>query len=108
VLDTVGADLAATRRLLGPRGRMVAISFDVDRPVRSVGTIAVHALRPRRWIRGFSGNPAAPLFAELGRWVAAGVIRPQVDRVFPLADIAAAHRALEHGGVRGKVVIAVP
>jgi NADPH:quinone reductase-like Zn-dependent oxidoreductase len=107
VLDTVGTDLAATRRLLTPHGRMVAIAFDLDRPVRSLGTIAVHAARPRRWIRGFSGNPRAPLMAELGRWVAAGAIRPQVDRVFPLADIAAAHRALEQGGVRGKIVVQV-
>jgi len=86
---------------------MVAIAFDLDRPARSVGTIAAHAMRPRRWIRAFSGNPTAPLFAELGRWVTTGAIRPQVDRVFPLTDIAAAHRALEEGGVRGKIVVRV-
>jgi NADPH:quinone reductase-like Zn-dependent oxidoreductase len=107
VLDTVGTDLPAVRRLLTPRGRVVAIAFDLDRPFRSVGTVAVHAMRPRRWIRGFSGDPRAPLMAELGRWVAAGAIRPLVDRVFPLADIAAAHRALEQGGVRGKIVVEV-
>ncbi len=108
ILDTVGTDLPAFRRLLAPRGRMVAIAFDLERPVRSLGYLAAHAMHRTRWIRFFSGNPTAPLFAELGRWVAAGVIRPQVDRVFPLADIAAAHRALEQGGVRGKIVVELP
>lgn len=87
---------------------MVTIAFDLDRPVRSLGFIAAHALPRTRWVRFFSGNPTAPLFAELGRWVAAGAIRPHVDQVFPLADIAAAHRALEQGGVRGKIVVQIP
>ncbi|WP_328608240.1 NAD(P)-dependent alcohol dehydrogenase [Amycolatopsis sp. NBC_00345] len=105
ILDTVGTGLPAFRRLLTHRGRMVTIAFDFDHPVRSLGYIAAHALRRRRWVRFFSGNPDASLFAELGRWVTAGAIRPQVDRVFPLADVAAAHRALEQGGVRGKIVV---
>jgi NADPH:quinone reductase-like Zn-dependent oxidoreductase len=108
VLDTAGSDLPSFRRLLTPRGRMVAIAFDLDHPVRSLGFIAAHAPRRRRWVRFFSGNPASPLLAELGRWVAAGALRPQVDRVFPLDDIAGAHRALEQGGVRGKIVVELP
>jgi NADPH:quinone reductase-like Zn-dependent oxidoreductase len=36
-----------------------------------------------------------------------GSLRPVVDRAVPLADIAAAHRALEDGGVRGKIVVTV-
>ncbi|WP_246610359.1 NAD(P)-dependent alcohol dehydrogenase [Nonomuraea rhizosphaerae] len=108
VLDTVGSDLPAFHRLLTPRGRMVAIAFDLDRPARSLGFIAAHAARRRRWVRFFSGNPTTPLFAELGRWVTAGAIRPQVDRVFPLSEVAAAHRTLEQGGVRGKIVIEFP
>ncbi|MEO3744806.1 NAD(P)-dependent alcohol dehydrogenase [Plantactinospora sp. B5E13] len=107
VLDTVGSDLPMFRRLLTPGGRMVAIAFDLDRPFRSLGYLAASAPRRRRWVRFFSGNPTAPLFAELGHQVATGAIRPQVDRVFPLAEVAAAHRALERGGVRGKIVIEV-
>ncbi|AUI57330.1 NAD(P)-dependent alcohol dehydrogenase [Amycolatopsis sp. BJA-103] len=107
IFDTVGTGLPTFRRLLTRHGRMVAIAFDLDRPVRSLGYIAAHAMRRGRWVRGFSGNPTASLMAELGRWVAAGAIRPQVDRVFPLADIAAAHRALEHGGVQGKIVVQI-
>ena len=108
VLDTVGTDLATFRRLLTRRGRMVAIAFDLDRPFRSLASLAVHGPRRTRWLRGFSGDPTAALFAELSRWVDAGAVRPYVDRVFPLADIAEAHRALEHGGVRGKIVVEIP
>jgi NADPH:quinone reductase-like Zn-dependent oxidoreductase len=87
---------------------MVTIAPDLDHPVRWLGFIAAHAPRRSRWVRFFSGNPTTPLLAELGRWVAAGALRPQVDRVFPLADVAAAHRALEQGGVRGKIVVELP
>nr|CEL17942.1 Quinone oxidoreductase [Kibdelosporangium sp. MJ126-NF4]CTQ90830.1 Quinone oxidoreductase (EC 1.6.5.5) [Kibdelosporangium sp. MJ126-NF4] len=87
---------------------MVTIAFDLDHPARSLAYIAAQATRRRRWIRAFSGNPTAPLLAELGRLFTSGAIRPQVDRVFPLADIAVAHRALEQGGVRGKIVVELP
>ncbi len=87
---------------------MVAIAFDLDHPARALGYLAAHARRRHRPVRFFSGNPTAPLLAELGRWVAAGAIRPEVDRVFPLAGIADAHRELERGAVRGKVVVEVP
>lgn len=39
--------------------------------------------------------------------IEAGKIRPVIDRVFPLDDIADAHRYLETGRARGKVVIDV-
>jgi NADPH:quinone reductase-like Zn-dependent oxidoreductase len=105
VLDTVGTDQEAFRQLLAPRGRMVAIAFDPEHLFRSAGYLLTHAVRRTRWVRFFSGNPTTPLFAELGRWATGGAVRPYVDRVFPLADIAAAHRALEQGGVRGKIVV---
>lgn len=107
ILDTVGRDLDTFRQLLTPRGRMVAIAFDLNRPARTVGYVAANSLRRRRWVRGFSGNPKADLLADLSRWVTSGLVRPLVDRVFPLADTAGAHRALEEGGVRGKVVIEI-
>ncbi|WP_281690667.1 NAD(P)-dependent alcohol dehydrogenase [Pseudonocardia thermophila] len=105
VVDTVGTDPERFRRLLTADGRMVAIAFDLNRRLRAVSYLAAHAARRRRWVRFFSGYPAAPRFAELGRWFRNGEVRPHVDRTFPLEDIAAAHRALEQGGVRGKIVV---
>ncbi|WDG29650.1 NAD(P)-dependent alcohol dehydrogenase [Streptomyces sp. CA-278952] len=105
VLDTVGTEHRALQQRLASGGRLVSIAFDIDRPVRSIGYIAGSAVQGRRRVRFFSGNPKHDLLAELAGYVERGDLRPVVDTVHPLADIAAAHRALEAGGVRGKHVI---
>ncbi|WP_103959946.1 NAD(P)-dependent alcohol dehydrogenase [Nonomuraea solani] len=107
VLDTVGTSHATYRRLLAPGGRMVAIAFDVGRPAASLGYVAASAVFGRGRVRIFSGGVTHWLAAGLGRYVAEGMIRPVVDTVFPLADIAKAHAAMEAGGVRGKIVVRV-
>jgi NADPH:quinone reductase-like Zn-dependent oxidoreductase len=86
---------------------MVAIAFDLRRPVSSLAYIAASARRGRSRVRFFSGKPSHRLLADLARHVEKGELRPAVDRVFPLDEAAAAHRALEAGGVRGKIVIRV-
>lgn len=62
-------------------------------------------LRPR------SADEKARLAGEVERvvwpWIAAGKVRPMVDRVFPLAEAAAAHAWLESGAHLGKVMLAV-
>ncbi len=40
--------------------------------------------------------------------VAAGTIRPKVDRVYPLAEARAAHERLEAGEQLGKIVLSIP
>ena len=45
--------------------------------------------------------------ARLGELVERGALRPVIDRVYPLAEAAEAHRYLETGRARGKVVLAV-
>ncbi|GHE82574.1 NAD(P)-dependent alcohol dehydrogenase [Streptomyces werraensis] len=107
VLDTVGTELRAFRGLLNPGGRMVTIAFDLGRPVTSLGYIAGSALYGRGRVRFFSGDPRRADLDVLARHVAEGALRPVVDRVFPLEETAAAHRALEAGGVRGKYVVRV-
>ncbi|MGW6057689.1 NAD(P)-dependent alcohol dehydrogenase [Streptomyces sp. NPDC055189] len=107
VLDAVGSELGTYRRLLAPGGRMVSVTFDSRRMAASLAYIAGSTVFGPRRVRFFSGNPGHPLFAELTRLTESGAIRPVVDTVYPLADIAAAHRALEAGGVRGKFVVDV-
>ncbi|MFD9950266.1 NAD(P)-dependent alcohol dehydrogenase [Nonomuraea sp. NPDC059023] len=107
VLDTVGRDLPTWRRLLTPRGRMVAIAFDTSRVVTSIGYILASTVYGEQRVRAFSGNPTHELFAELTRLTESGALRPVVDTIHPLSGIAKAHRALEAGGVRGKHVIQV-
>ncbi|MER5551135.1 NAD(P)-dependent alcohol dehydrogenase [Streptomyces sp. NPDC002793] len=107
VMDTVGTELRAFRGLLAPGGRMVTIAFDLDHAVTSLGYMLASTVHGRGRVRFFSGNPTHDLLAELARYAESGAIRPVVDTVHPLAEIAAAHRALEAGGVRGKHVIRV-
>lgn len=104
VLDAYGGTPAAYRRLLGPGGRMVGIAF---RSAGDLGYVLASAVFGSRRVRFFSGNPRTELFADLTALVESGAIRPVVDAVHPLAEIAEAHRALEAGGVRGKHVIRV-
>ncbi|MFE0268521.1 NAD(P)-dependent alcohol dehydrogenase [Nocardiopsis alba] len=107
VMDTVGTGLPALRRLLNPGGRMVAIAFDLSRPVGSLGGIALSAVHGRGRVRFFSGDPRRKDFDDLARHVVEGSLVPAVDTVFSLEETAEAHRALESGGVRGKYVVRV-
>jgi NADPH:quinone reductase-like Zn-dependent oxidoreductase len=90
-----------------PGGRMVAIAFDVENVLASLSYVLASTVHGSRRVRFFSGNPRHELFAELTRYAENGDLRPVVDTVHPLADIAAAHRALEAGGVRGKHIIQI-
>ncbi|WP_440073454.1 NAD(P)-dependent alcohol dehydrogenase [Streptosporangium sp. OZ121] len=108
VLDTaIGTELGAFRRLLAPGGRMVTITFDSRHILSSLSYILASTVFGSRRVRFFSGNPTHRLFADLTRLVEGGALRPVVDTIHPLADIAEAHRALEAGGVRGKHVIRI-
>ncbi|MGP5673811.1 NAD(P)-dependent alcohol dehydrogenase [Brachybacterium alimentarium] len=107
VYNAVGTEHRALRRLLRPGGRLVAISFDLDRLAPSLGYILGSTVFGPRRVRFFSGQPRSSLLAELARLADDGAIQPVVDTEHPLEDIAAAHRALESGGVRGKHVISL-
>ncbi|MGW9051576.1 NAD(P)-dependent alcohol dehydrogenase [[Kitasatospora] papulosa] len=107
VLDTVGTEHRTFRKLLAPGGRMVSIAFDIDHLAASLSYLLASTAHGPRRVRFFSGNPKHDLFAKLTAYVESGAIRPVVDTVHPLSDIAAAHRALEAGGVRGKHVVRV-
>ena len=56
--------------------------------------------------RQLAGEALSEL-AGLARLVAAGSVRPAPTEVVPLADVAEAHRRVEGGHVRGKIVLQV-
>lgn len=58
----------------------------------------------RRYFWGFMRSDGAAL-SEVGKLVEAGAIRPLVDRVYPLRQIADAHAYCETRQARGKIVI---
>ncbi|MEU6330399.1 NADP-dependent oxidoreductase [Streptomyces sp. NPDC047049] len=103
VLDTVGSELNSYRRRLTHDGRMATIALSAS----SMAAIAASGVHGARRIRTLSSNPDTAVLRDLAGYVTSGALRPVVDSVYPLADIASAHQAFERGGVVGKQVVAV-
>lgn len=94
VLDYAGHGLVAEApALLAPGGVPVSI---VDASVRELPG-GIYA-----WVR-----PSSADLAELARLADDGALTVHVDRVLELEDAAEAHRLVEQGGGRGKVVVRV-
>ena len=101
IVDMVGSDLECYRRRLTKNGRMVTVGLSVA----ALAAIALSTVHGSRRIRTFSANPDAAILHDLAGYVTSGTLRPVVNGVFPLADIAAAHRAFAQGGTLGKHVV---
>jgi len=114
VLDVMGASyLARNLDALAVEGRLVIIGLqggataeiDLNQMLRRRLTVIATTLR---------GRPLEQKAEIVGRFVEEalpgfddGALRPVVDRVLPLAEAAAAHRAMEAGENVGKIVLAV-
>ncbi|MWC00004.1 NADP-dependent oxidoreductase [Agromyces seonyuensis] len=105
VIDLVGntADDTGTRSLgvLRPRGLVVNV------PTGSWPSMAEEAAERGIRATGYSVAPDARVLSVLGRLIDDGAVRVHVDRVLPLEDGAEAHRLIEDGHVRGKLVLRV-
>jgi putative PIG3 family NAD(P)H quinone oxidoreductase len=112
VLDMVGGDYVPKNLdALKTGGRIVFIAAlgggQLNIPVFAImmkrAVITGSTLRPR------SADEKARLTGEVERivwpWIAAGKIKAQVDKVFPLAQAADAHAHLEAGAHVGKVIM---
>jgi NADPH:quinone reductase len=98
--------------LLASRGRYILMAGRDARPVFPVGPFYVKGCH----LYGFAmfnstAEEQRAAAADLNRWLAAGKIKPRIDRVMPLDQAAAAHRLQEESTVRksgtlaGKIVI---
>jgi NADPH:quinone reductase-like Zn-dependent oxidoreductase len=114
ILDNMAAKyLERNIASLAPGGRLVVIGMqggvtaeiDLGSLLRRNGT--VHATT----LRGRTPEQKAEICTQVERhvwpWIAAGIVKPVVDRVMPLTEAADAHRALEAGGVTGKIILSV-
>ncbi|HWD02881.1 MAG TPA: NADPH:quinone reductase [Amycolatopsis sp.] len=105
--DTSGRnDLEAALRLLAPGGRVVVLAGARSRPVLPAGELYMHD----RSVIGFaiSNAKVAELAAAaetLNRRFAQGGLRPHRVERLGLSDAADAHRRLEQGEVRGRMVL---
>jgi len=114
ILDIIGAPYTARNlECLARDGRLVQVGVmggaTAEISLRQVLTkrltITGSTLRPRTPAE--KGVIAAALEREVWPLLAAGRVRPRVDRTYSLADAAEAHRSLESGEVIGKIVLRV-
>ncbi|MEX5706949.1 NAD(P)H-quinone oxidoreductase [Parafrankia sp. FMc6] len=114
ILDNMGASyLERNVDLLATEGRLVVIGLQGG----TKGTLNLGALLPKRAsvhalsLRARPDTQKARIVAgvreEFWPEVAAGRIRPVIDRVLPITEVATAHRVLEESGHVGKVVMTV-
>ena len=114
IVDLVGAAYAANnQRALAAGGRWVVIGLlggaqaqlDLSKLVMQRQTLRGIVMRSRPLpektaiVRGFQ--------RDLWPWLAAGRLRPVVDRTFPLAEAARAHAHMEQNQNFGKIVLAI-
>ena len=114
VIDMVGGDYVPRNlRCLADDGRHVSIAVQGG----AQATVPLFEIMRRRLtLTGSTLRPRDTAFKslvadEIGRtvWphVEAGRLRPIIDRVFPLAEAAAAHARMEEGDHVGKIVLTV-
>lgn len=104
VVDNVGAATWPTSlRALAKGGRLVTVGA-------TTGAVGETDIRQIFWkqlqIIGSTMSNRAE-FAEVVRLVWQGKLRPVIDRIIPLSELAEGHRTLEAGGQFGKIVVQV-
>jgi len=105
VIDLIGNvhDDTGSRslRVLRPGGLVV------NGPTGSWPTLAEEAAAAGVRATGYRVSPDGDTLAVISRLLESGDVKVYVDRVFDLADAAEAHRAIETGHTRGKIVLKV-
>ena len=114
VLDMVGGDYVLKDiDALKTGGRIVFIaaqaggdaSFPIFRLMQKRAVITGSTLRPRD--ADEKARLAAAIEATVWPWIAAGKVKPMIDKTFPLDQASAAHAWLEGGAHVGKIVLVV-
>jgi len=114
ILDMIGGDYTPKNlRLLSEDGRLVFINamqgakveFDAMQVMSRRFTITGSTLRPRS--ADFKAALATVVEQHVWPLIAAGQFRPVIDRTFPLAEAAAAHKRMESSAHIGKIVLEV-
>jgi NADPH:quinone reductase-like Zn-dependent oxidoreductase len=111
IFDNVGSrSLRATRRALKPGGLLLANGAHIGGWVGGLGRFAGAGLQSvfvRGQGRPFVSMPSADDLATLLSMVAAGQLRPVIERTYPLAETARAIAHVAEGHNQGTTVIEV-
>jgi putative PIG3 family NAD(P)H quinone oxidoreductase len=112
VLEMVGGDyFAKSLEALRTGGRITYIAaqaggqvpLSINRLMMKRAQVMGSTLRPRD--ADEKARLTAAVEAKVWPWVRAGLVRPPVDRSFPLADAAKAHALMEAGDFVGKIIL---
>jgi NADPH:quinone reductase len=108
VVETVGGEaLAKSLRVLAPGGRLIALG-SLSGGSRDLPTALPEGRKASRFsITAFlmEETRAIAQLDKIFAWVQSGQVRVVVDRAFPLAEVAAAHRYIANRQNFGKVVL---
>ncbi|HEV8026336.1 MAG TPA: NADP-dependent oxidoreductase [Stellaceae bacterium] len=97
VFDLIGGETQERSWTVLKRGGILVST--VGQPPREKA--AQHGVRTA----SFMALPNATQLATIGRLIDDGKVRPHIAATFPFAEAAAAEEQLEHGHVRGKIVL---
>jgi NADPH2:quinone reductase len=111
VYDSVGKDtFDKSLRCLKPRGTLVLFGassgpvppFDIN-VLQNLGSLFV----TRPTLRDYTANRDELLWrsGDLFNWIADGKLRLRIERTYPLAEAAAAHRDLASRATAGKLLL---
>jgi NADPH:quinone reductase-like Zn-dependent oxidoreductase len=113
IVDVAGThSWSRNLRVLGPGGTLVLAGMPSGNHLTGpMGRLARRWLTSR-WSRGrrhvfFICKPNRANLAALRELIEEGKVRPQVDRVYPLADVADALDAMGDGHTQGKLVVRI-
>ena len=112
ILDNMGAAyLSRNVGALARRGRLVVIGLqggvkgELDLGMLLRKSASVHATTLRARPREEKAEICAAVERHVWPWIAAGLLRPVVDRTVAMADAGTAHVALEAGEITGKILL---
>jgi NADPH:quinone reductase-like Zn-dependent oxidoreductase len=101
----------ANRRVLDPKGRRILVGMPKGNrlfgPLGRLARFMVSRQFNKRRQSFFVCKPNRENLAFLRELIEAGKVRPVVDRVYPLADVADALETMGEGHVQGKLVVRI-
>jgi alcohol dehydrogenase len=120
-LDTLGVDsVRVARGIMRRGGRIVGITPNLPAQIKRWGpflgfiavglsiasTVIASAVRGVK-TRFVTRVPSGDTLRHCNEMIERGALEPVVDKVFPLEDIVEAHRYIETGRARGKIVLSM-